>query len=100
MDIEEDGSNLYNSKVVIADSVFDADTDFSSIPGLVEGKLPPRIKAICKKYGSVFSKSLTADKQTKFKPASLPLIKGAKTSRMREDAEKPCSTGKGQWTKC
>ena len=75
MDIEEDGSNLYNSKMAIPDSVFNADTDVRSIPGLTEGKLPPRIKAVCEKYGSVFSKSLTADKHTKFKPESLPLIK-------------------------
>ena len=41
MDMDKDGPDLYNSKMAIPDSVFDTDTDIKSIPGLVEGKLPP-----------------------------------------------------------
>ena len=46
MDTDEDSSDLYNSKMAIPDSVFDTDMDVRSIPGLVKGELPPRIKAI------------------------------------------------------
>ena len=88
METDDDSSDLYNSKMAIPDSIFDADTCVRSIPGLAEGKLPPRVRAICKKYGSVFSKSLTADKHTRFKPASLPLIKGAKPSRRAKGCRK------------
>ena len=69
MDTDDDGPDLYNSKMAIPDAVFSTDTCVNSIPGLAEGKLPPRVRSICEKYASVFSKSLTADKHTKFKPA-------------------------------
>ena len=94
MDMDEDGPDFYNSKMAIPDSVFDTDTDVKSIPGFVEGKLPPRIKAICKKYGSVFRTLLTADKHTKFKPATLPLIKEAKPSRRARTCRKTPLHGK------
>ena len=81
MEIDQDTSDLYDSKMAIPDAVFDTDTDVSLIPGYKEGKLPPSIRAICDKYARVFKKSLTADKRTAFKPATLPLKEGAKPSR-------------------
>ena len=88
MDPDNDASDLYNSKMAIPDSVFDTDTDVNFIPGFAEGRLPPHIKAICAKYASVFKKLLTADKRTKFKPAMLPLIKGAKPTRWAKTCRK------------
>ena len=88
MDMDKDGPDFYNSKMAIPDSVFDTDTDVNSVPGFTEGRLPPRIKAICAKHGSVFTKLLTADKRTKFKPATLPLIKGAKPARRARTCRK------------
>ena len=81
MDMDDDTPDLYNSMMAIPDSVFDTDTDVNLNPGFNKGRLPPCIKAICTKYASIFKKSLTADKWTKFKPATLPLIKGAKPTR-------------------
>ena len=63
----------------LTEKVFNMDTDVSLIPGFKEGRMPTCIKAICTM--SVFKKSLTAEKRTKFKPATLPLSKGAKPTR-------------------
>ena len=81
MGMEEEAFNLYNSRMAIPDAIFDTDMDVTIIPGFKEGALPRRIINICTEYAAVFKKSLTADKRTKFKPATLPLIAGARPSR-------------------
>ena len=99
METDDDTSPLYNSIMAIPDLVFDTDTDVSLIPGFKEGRLPTRIKLICTKYASVFKKSLKADKRTKFKPATLPLIKGAKPTRRSKKCKKKTFTGRGLLTR-
>ena len=41
MDTDDDGPDLYNSKMAIPDCVFTTDTCVQSIPGMSEGKIPP-----------------------------------------------------------
>ena len=81
METDDDTSDLYESKMAILDSAFDTITDMNLISGFKEDRLVPCIKTICTEYASVFKKSLTEDKRTKLKPATLPLIKGAKPTR-------------------
>ena len=81
METDDDTIDLYNSRKAIPDPIFDTDTNVTVIPGFKEGKLPRRISNICTKYVAVFKKSLTADKRTKFEPATVPLIERAKPSR-------------------
>ena len=88
MDKDADKGKNYYSKKAISDSVFETDTDESIILGFKEGRLPPCIKSICTKYVLVFKKSLTADKQTKFKPATMPIIQGAKPTRRAKTCRK------------
>ena len=88
MEIDDDTSELYDSKMAIPDSVFDTETDVSLIPGFKESRLPNCIKAICNKYASIFKKSLTTDKRTKFEAGTLPLIKGAKPTRRAKTCQK------------
>ena len=63
MDTDED-TDLYDSKMAIPNSVFDADNDVTINPGFKEGRLPPCIKKICTKYASVFTKSLTSARKS------------------------------------
>ena len=83
METDDERPDFYNSRMALPDVIFDTDTDtdVTLIPGFKEGGLPDCISKACTKYASVFMKSLTMDKRTKFEPVILPLSPGAKPAK-------------------
>ena len=71
---DEELPDFYNSRMAVPNAIFGTDTDVTLIPGFKEGRSRSRIRKVC-------TKSLTADKRTKFEPAVLPLSPGAKPAR-------------------
>ena len=95
METDDERPNFYNSRMALPDAIFDTETVVTLIPGFKEGKLPDCIRKACTKYASVFMKSLTADKRTKFEPAILPLSPGAKPAKRTTGCRKTPLNWKG-----
>ena len=74
--MEVPNEDLYNSKFVLPNQLFQKDTDVS-----LNGKLPPSIIDILENYQEVFTKSLTSVKRTSFDAVALPIVHGKPPTR-------------------